>query len=616
MCIFEEMLNINSGKRYDLHVKNKAVERVLAGEKRRDVCGDLGVSRSTLWKWIKRYSAEGILGLDDQSQRPHRIPNQKTKEEVDTIVEIALDYPDFSYQQLCLKLKEMGNPISVSTLHKYLKQRKLPSVESRLKRLIKKAQLTSDQELTDNQVVTLEKLVPQFRDRNKIVKSRGTDFFVTFKDWKIPYSKTQVRVWYFIELHSFRMEAIVEPPESPHVEEYALFESKEPLPTDFVEMRNPASIPVLAWWDVYGEHWKSKKIKLHILDFDLLAIGLSDLKKELSTDIFIIRKHTATDDLPWAYIQSAMSRISSAYREKKESLWSKQPFEERLESITSEISEEVGFYNGAVFGEFFPIPDASPDKQARTQSLFSLNPSFQLRDYSESKNSGSKLFWKTPEMYSLPDYQSELSAIERRFSDARESKFDRKTSKQFSLETSNYPEPADWETFSSVSSAPDPEVSVEVDALSTLERAKRKDQLTPKYARISKKKDTSIYDVMDAVPYREVYELIVGPAEPGEKWVCPQCGKKELSYVDKPRKPHKRGNLGICFNCGEATDLAQLLKLCGYDANKAFLWMLANYPNARMATDYPMTDDLNKKYRGVKPVLESRRDPPPLEPSP
>ena len=34
----------------------------------------LGVSRATAYKWLRRYRAEGAAGLEDRSARPHRRP--------------------------------------------------------------------------------------------------------------------------------------------------------------------------------------------------------------------------------------------------------------------------------------------------------------------------------------------------------------------------------------------------------------------------------------------------------------------------------------------------------------------------------------------------------------
>jgi transposase InsO family protein len=46
----------------------------------------VGVSRQTAWKWLRRYEAEGIAGLDDRSSRPARSPRALPQARVDEIL--------------------------------------------------------------------------------------------------------------------------------------------------------------------------------------------------------------------------------------------------------------------------------------------------------------------------------------------------------------------------------------------------------------------------------------------------------------------------------------------------------------------------------------------------
>lgn len=56
--------------------RNLAVQRCLAGHKVRDVAGQLGVSRTTIYKWLARFRAEGASGLADRSSRPRTSPRR------------------------------------------------------------------------------------------------------------------------------------------------------------------------------------------------------------------------------------------------------------------------------------------------------------------------------------------------------------------------------------------------------------------------------------------------------------------------------------------------------------------------------------------------------------
>jgi transposase InsO family protein len=54
------------------------VARVNAGWPAAHVADQLGISRATAYKWVRRYRAEGEDGLLDRSSRPHRSPRRTT----------------------------------------------------------------------------------------------------------------------------------------------------------------------------------------------------------------------------------------------------------------------------------------------------------------------------------------------------------------------------------------------------------------------------------------------------------------------------------------------------------------------------------------------------------
>ncbi len=50
------------------------------------VATELGISRSTVYKWLRRYRAEGPSGLADRSSRPHRSPRSLPRAQVERIL--------------------------------------------------------------------------------------------------------------------------------------------------------------------------------------------------------------------------------------------------------------------------------------------------------------------------------------------------------------------------------------------------------------------------------------------------------------------------------------------------------------------------------------------------
>jgi transposase len=52
------------------------IERIAAGRPVAHVAAEMGVSRKTADKWWRRWLADGEVGLEDRSSRPHRCPHQ------------------------------------------------------------------------------------------------------------------------------------------------------------------------------------------------------------------------------------------------------------------------------------------------------------------------------------------------------------------------------------------------------------------------------------------------------------------------------------------------------------------------------------------------------------
>ena len=55
------------------HCRSLMVSKVMDGQMAASVARDFRVSPKTVFKWLARFRAEGSIGLDDRSSRPHRI---------------------------------------------------------------------------------------------------------------------------------------------------------------------------------------------------------------------------------------------------------------------------------------------------------------------------------------------------------------------------------------------------------------------------------------------------------------------------------------------------------------------------------------------------------------
>jgi transposase InsO family protein len=64
----------HANARTNLYARRLIITRVAAGWPAAHVAEQLGVSRATVHKWLRRYAAEGDAGLTDRPSRPHRMP--------------------------------------------------------------------------------------------------------------------------------------------------------------------------------------------------------------------------------------------------------------------------------------------------------------------------------------------------------------------------------------------------------------------------------------------------------------------------------------------------------------------------------------------------------------
>ena len=81
-------MNVHKNARLTPRGREILVARLNRGENPQDVATAMGVSASTVYKWRRRYRAEGLAGLLDRSSRPNASPN-RTPDDVETKV-IAL----------------------------------------------------------------------------------------------------------------------------------------------------------------------------------------------------------------------------------------------------------------------------------------------------------------------------------------------------------------------------------------------------------------------------------------------------------------------------------------------------------------------------------------------
>lgn len=82
----------HANARLNEYGRRLCAERVAAGHKPAEVAKQLGVSRQTVHKWVRRFQAEGEAGLVDRSSRPHLSPRRTSAKDTARIVKARLEH--------------------------------------------------------------------------------------------------------------------------------------------------------------------------------------------------------------------------------------------------------------------------------------------------------------------------------------------------------------------------------------------------------------------------------------------------------------------------------------------------------------------------------------------
>jgi len=92
---------------------------------------EFGISAPTGRLWLKRYRADGIPSLTEQSRRPLSSPRRTAPAVEERIVALRRDRPDWGARKLAMLLAREGLALPAATVHRILNRRGLVRVEDR-----------------------------------------------------------------------------------------------------------------------------------------------------------------------------------------------------------------------------------------------------------------------------------------------------------------------------------------------------------------------------------------------------------------------------------------------------------------------------------------------------
>ena len=91
------------------------------------VCQTFGISRATLYRWLKRFDPKDLTSLKEESRRPRRVRRPLWSQGlVRAVEELREQYPRWGKDKLAILVGDQGHKVSVSTVGRilnHLKQR-------------------------------------------------------------------------------------------------------------------------------------------------------------------------------------------------------------------------------------------------------------------------------------------------------------------------------------------------------------------------------------------------------------------------------------------------------------------------------------------------------------
>ena len=118
-------MDIHKNARLTVHGRERIVRQVMSGQTPKAVALAAGVCPRTIRKWVARYSAEGLAGLQDRSSRPHRL-RRPTPEQIVQKIE-QLRRQRWTGKQIAAEVSV--SPATVSRVLRRLSLNKLSALE-------------------------------------------------------------------------------------------------------------------------------------------------------------------------------------------------------------------------------------------------------------------------------------------------------------------------------------------------------------------------------------------------------------------------------------------------------------------------------------------------------
>lgn len=102
---------------------NFVVRAVSGKERMAGLCREFGISRSTGYRWRRRFAQAGsVTAVVERSRRPRHSPTQTAAQEEERVVALRREY-GWGAKKIAVLLQEQGTSLTVTTINRVLKRR-------------------------------------------------------------------------------------------------------------------------------------------------------------------------------------------------------------------------------------------------------------------------------------------------------------------------------------------------------------------------------------------------------------------------------------------------------------------------------------------------------------
>ncbi len=178
------------------------------GLQRTKIASSLGVSRPTVYKWLKAYWEEGESVFDsEKSSKPHNSPQKLDQRLWRRIVLLAWRHPDKGLQWYA---ENTGNRTSTTTIHNILKQLGLGSKNVRLE-LVLRGNIKSLNTLTrmSKMFSDFPQLLNCYSQRGRYADERSTEYICIEMSQRLRYSSRKYHFLFLIDTYDMTIKVVI-----------------------------------------------------------------------------------------------------------------------------------------------------------------------------------------------------------------------------------------------------------------------------------------------------------------------------------------------------------------------------------------------------------------------